>query len=139
MKSNNIFFYNNILCYYLYMKFFGINVYIVIFFLIALSWLLWITNSKFVCDNSVCYVSNKNMFNIQVSSKTFKPEDIIGFNYIKSRGRVGEHNHIIIILKNSKTYKIPKDFGNDESKVKFFAESLQKELQNKPLNIYEEF
>ena len=79
------------------------------------------------------------MFNIQVSSKTFNPEDIIGFDYAKSRVRVCTHNHVLIILKNSKIYKIPKDFGNDESKVKFFVEYLQTELQNKPLNIYVEF
>lgn len=121
------------------MKFLGINSYIVIFFLIALFWLLWITNSKFVCNDSACYVSNKNMFNIQVSGKTFNPEEIIGFDYVKSGGRVCTHNHLLIILKNSKIYKIPKDFGKDESKPKFFAEYLQTKLQNKPLNIYEEF
>ena len=121
------------------MKFLGINAYIVILFLIAISWFLWITNSEFVCNDSECYVSNKNMFNIQVSNKTFKPEDIIGFDYVKLQGRRINRHHLLIILKNSKTYQIPKNFGNDESSVKFMSEYLQTQLQNKPLNIYEEF
>lgn len=82
---------------------------------------------------------NKNMFNIQVSKKMLKSGDIVGFDYVKSRGRVSTHNHLLIILKNSKIYKIPKDFGKDEASVSFFAEYLQKKLQNKPININEEF